>query len=59
MSLLNTPPQVVAVLGAGSWGTVFAKIVADAGASRQTDVRVWARRPEVAAEINESHRNSQ
>ena len=55
----NTHPQVVAVLGAGSWGTTFAKIVADAGASRATDVRVWARRPEIAAEINDGHRNSQ
>jgi glycerol-3-phosphate dehydrogenase (NAD(P)+) len=59
MTSHNRHPQVVAVLGAGSWGTVFAKIVADAGASRGTDVRVWSRRPEVAAEINKSHRNSQ
>ncbi|MBO0896038.1 MULTISPECIES: NAD(P)H-dependent glycerol-3-phosphate dehydrogenase [Arthrobacter] len=55
----NTHPQVVAVLGAGSWGTTFAKIVADAGASRATDVRVWARRPEIAVDINDRHRNSQ
>lgn len=59
MSWRNTHPKVVAVLGAGSWGTVFAKIVADAGADRHTDVRLWARRPEVAAEITDSHRNSQ
>jgi glycerol-3-phosphate dehydrogenase (NAD(P)+) len=32
------------VLGAGSWGTVFAKILADAG----TPVTIWARRPEIA-----------
>ncbi|MET0990740.1 MAG: NAD(P)H-dependent glycerol-3-phosphate dehydrogenase [Glaciihabitans sp.] len=44
----------VAVLGAGSWGTTFAKIVADGGA----DVSVWARRPELAREITESKRNS-
>jgi glycerol-3-phosphate dehydrogenase (NAD(P)+) len=44
----------VAVLGAGSWGTTFAKIVADGGA----DVTVWARRPELAREITESKRNS-
>jgi glycerol-3-phosphate dehydrogenase (NAD(P)+) len=36
-----------AVLGAGSWGTVFAKVLGDAG----TDVVLWARRPEVAATI--------
>jgi glycerol-3-phosphate dehydrogenase (NAD(P)+) len=43
----------LAVLGAGSWGTTFAKVVADAG--RQ--VTLWARRPEVAEEINERHTN--
>jgi len=44
----------VAVLGAGSWGTTFAKILADGGA----DVVVWARRPELAREIQEAKRNS-
>jgi glycerol-3-phosphate dehydrogenase (NAD(P)+) len=44
----------VAVLGAGSWGTTFAKILADGGA----DVVVWARRPELAREIQEGKRNS-
>jgi len=44
----------VAVLGAGSWGTTFAKILADGGA----DVALWARRPELAREIFESKRNS-
>ncbi|GAA1813930.1 NAD(P)H-dependent glycerol-3-phosphate dehydrogenase [Agromyces neolithicus] len=44
----------VAVLGAGSWGTTFAKILADGGA----DVVMWARRPEVAREIQEAKRNS-
>lgn len=48
------PATRVAVLGAGSWGTTFAKVLADAGA----EVNVWARRPEVAREISESHRNS-
>jgi glycerol-3-phosphate dehydrogenase (NAD(P)+) len=38
-----------AVLGAGAWGTAFAKVLAEAGA----DVRIWARRPSVAAAINE------
>jgi glycerol-3-phosphate dehydrogenase (NAD(P)+) len=36
-----------AVLGAGSWGTAFAKVLAEAG----TDVTIWARRPEVAKAI--------
>jgi glycerol-3-phosphate dehydrogenase (NAD(P)+) len=44
----------VAVLGAGSWGTTFAKVLADGG----SDVTVWARRPELAREISESKRNS-
>ena len=34
----------VAVLGAGSWGTAFAKVLADAG----RDVTIWARRAAVA-----------
>ena len=38
-----------AVLGAGSWGTAFAKVLADAGA----DVTVWARREKVALAIRE------
>lgn len=43
----------VAVLGAGSWGTAFAKVMADAG----RDVVLWARRPEVAAAVNDGHVN--
>ncbi|MFI7666517.1 NAD(P)H-dependent glycerol-3-phosphate dehydrogenase [Nocardia sp. NPDC049526] len=42
-----------AVLGAGSWGTAFAKVLADAG----TDVTIWARRPEVAKALATEHRN--
>lgn len=45
----------MAVLGAGSWGTTFAKILADGGC----DVMLWARRPEVAREIQEAKRNTQ
>ncbi|MFD5599953.1 NAD(P)H-dependent glycerol-3-phosphate dehydrogenase [Leucobacter sp. NPDC058333] len=45
----------VAVIGAGSWGTTFAKVLADAGC----DVTMWARRPEVANEIQVARRNSQ
>lgn len=41
-------------MGAGAWGTAMAKVLADAGNS----VMLWARRPEVAAEINDTHRNS-
>lgn len=42
------------VLGAGSWGTTFAKVLADGGA----DTLLWARRPEAAREIDESRRNT-
>lgn len=44
----------VAVMGAGSWGTTLAKVFADAGC-RTT---LWARRAEVAQEINEQRTNS-
>jgi glycerol-3-phosphate dehydrogenase (NAD(P)+) len=42
-----------AVLGAGSWGTTFAKVLADAGAQ----VTLHARRPELATAICESREN--
>ncbi len=42
-----------AVLGSGSWGTTFAKVLADAG----TEVVLWARRPELAAAIRETSQN--
>ncbi|MFJ1916092.1 NAD(P)H-dependent glycerol-3-phosphate dehydrogenase [Streptomyces sp. NPDC088147] len=43
----------VAVFGAGSWGTAFAMVLADAGC----DVTVWGRRQEVAEAINTSRTN--
>ncbi|MDO3639155.1 NAD(P)H-dependent glycerol-3-phosphate dehydrogenase [Mycolicibacterium arseniciresistens] len=43
-----------AVMGAGAWGTALARVLADAG----NDVALWARRPELAAEINATHRNT-
>jgi glycerol-3-phosphate dehydrogenase (NAD(P)+) len=42
-----------AVLGGGSWGTAFAKVLADAG----QQVTIWARREAVAAGIREQHVN--
>ena len=44
----------IAVLGGGSWGTTFAKVLADGG----SDVVIWARRPDIAQEIRDTHRNS-
>lgn len=43
----------VAVIGAGSWGTAFAVVLADAG----NDVTLWARRPELAEAVNAEHQN--
>ena len=43
----------VAVMGSGSWGTAFAKVLADAG----HPVTMWARRPELADLISTEHRN--
>ena len=49
------PPRGrVAVVGGGNWGTTFAKIIADGG----NDVTLAVRRPELADEINEAHRNT-
>jgi glycerol-3-phosphate dehydrogenase (NAD(P)+) len=46
--------STTAIMGAGAWGTTLAKVLADAG----TEVKLWARRSEVAAEINTTRRNS-
>lgn len=50
---MNGPrvPERVVVLGAGSWGTAFGKLLRDAGC----EVAILARRPEVAAAINAGH----
>lgn len=43
----------VAVFGAGSWGTAFSLVLADAG----NEVTIWGRRPEVCEQINTRHEN--
>jgi glycerol-3-phosphate dehydrogenase (NAD(P)+) len=43
----------ITVMGAGSWGTTVAKVIADGG----NEVTLWARRPEIAAEITATARN--
>jgi glycerol-3-phosphate dehydrogenase (NAD(P)+) len=45
----------VAVLGAGSWGTAFAKVLADAG----REVTIWARRSDVAEAIRTGRVNAE
>ncbi len=42
-----------AVFGAGSWGTAFALVLADAG----HEVTLWGRREDLCATINEKHEN--
>jgi glycerol-3-phosphate dehydrogenase (NAD(P)+) len=44
----------IVVLGAGSWGTVLANVLADNG----HDVTIWARKKEATEEINKQHQNS-
>ena len=44
----------VAVFGAGSWGTAFSVVLADAG----NEVTLWARREEVCATINDRRENT-
>ncbi|ASN39629.1 glycerol-3-phosphate dehydrogenase [Arthrobacter sp. 7749] len=55
---MRPAPRKIAVMGAGSWGTTFAKVLADSGAESGTEVMVWARRNEVAIEINTRHTNT-
>ena len=43
-----------AVFGAGSWGTTFAQVLADAG----NEVVLWCKRPELARAINATHENA-
>jgi glycerol-3-phosphate dehydrogenase (NAD(P)+) len=45
---------LIAVLGAGSWGTTLANLLAVKGET----VRLWAYEPEVVATINQQHENS-
>jgi glycerol-3-phosphate dehydrogenase (NAD(P)+) len=44
---------LIAVLGAGSWGTTLANLLATKG----DEVRIWAYEPEVVAAINQRHEN--
>ena len=58
---MTTDHVTVAILGAGSWGTTFAKVLADAATERDEtiDIRLWARRAEVVEDINANHLNTE
>jgi glycerol-3-phosphate dehydrogenase (NAD(P)+) len=49
------PARKAAVMGAGAWGTAFAKVLVDAG----TPTTLWARRSELADAINRTRRNAE
>lgn len=48
-------PTPVAVMGAGSWGSAFSLVLADAG----NDVRLWGRRTDLCSTINETRENTE
>jgi len=57
--MASTMPRsvgAVAVMGAGAWGTALAKVLADAGGP-EAEVKLWARRSDVAEQINATRYN--
>jgi len=50
---MNQAPMRIGVVGAGSWGTALARILAGRGHA----VELWAREPEVVREIQDHHEN--
>jgi glycerol-3-phosphate dehydrogenase (NAD(P)+) len=45
-----------AIMGAGAWGTALAKVLVDAGGP-EAEITLWARRADVAAQINATRYN--
>lgn len=53
-------PRTVAVLGAGSWGSAFARVLGlstSPESARASEIVIWSRRAEVAEAITERHEN--
>ena len=50
---MTARPKVIGVIGAGSWGTALANLLADKG----TETVVWSYEQDVADDINQSHLN--
>ena len=59
MSAPREQPRRITVLGAGSWGTAFAKVLADAAADAgaHRTVCLWGRNPESMATLTREGRN--
>ena len=53
---MGSTAGAVAVMGAGAWGTVLAKVLVEAGGA-EAEVTLWARRSEVADQINTTRHN--
>ncbi|MGN7611968.1 NAD(P)H-dependent glycerol-3-phosphate dehydrogenase [Magnetococcales bacterium HHB-1] len=53
MTTAQTDSSSVAVIGAGSWGTALAHVLA----SKQKHLSLWCREAEVAEGINQDHKN--
>src|SRR6201996_8090365 len=56
---MGSASRAVAVMGAGAWGTALAKVLVEAAVpgAPEPEVRLWARRPELAERINATRSN--